>query len=218
MSFTPGYSNGYAPYGTVFAQWYYWAHDDLAMVFDAANGSPTDDETAYDYVVVVLEEDIGDTTGWMGIRTYSTDWDYGRYWDHVGYPADVDGAQTPQLFEDGMIVEVRSVDWTGETGYAMDTDIDNWKGQSGGPLYAMFDADYFIIGVMTVTADDFNVVSGGPALTSVVSRAVDSVSDVEVEQVHPDGKDQGGLSQGSNISQSLQLEQLDALIELLQTP
>jgi hypothetical protein len=49
------------------------------------------DEQRQDYVVIVLDTRLGDVCGWMGSRTYSDDWDGGKYWRHVGYPGDLAG-------------------------------------------------------------------------------------------------------------------------------
>lgn len=49
---------------------------------------PTVDSTEkqFDFVVVVLDQWIGERTGWMGSRSYTDYWDGGDYWSHVGYP------------------------------------------------------------------------------------------------------------------------------------
>jgi hypothetical protein len=66
---------------------------------------------------VELAEDIGDVTGWMGTSTYSTEWSNGKYyWDHdVGYPDEMDRAESPPKVEGGMVVDVLTIDGTGKT-------------------------------------------------------------------------------------------------------
>jgi V8-like Glu-specific endopeptidase len=180
MSFTPGYNNGEAPFGTAYPWWFYWADKDLATFYHDDKdvvGDVSLDEVAYDYVVVELDQDIGDLTGWMEVKMYSTDWNGGRYWDHVGYPKALGGCEIPQKFEGGMVNNVWSSDWSFETGYSMDTDVDFTGGQSGGPLYGVFEDGYhYIVGVMTTFhRPEHNKASAGPALSSLVSRAYDNV-------------------------------------------
>jgi len=40
-------------------------------------------------LVVVLDQRLGDNVGWMGTRTYTTDWDDSPYWFDKGYPFDL---------------------------------------------------------------------------------------------------------------------------------
>ncbi len=50
---------------------------------------------AEDYVVVVLQDRLGDQLGWLGTTTYTSDWNGGSYWNHVGYSGDVGGGTRP---------------------------------------------------------------------------------------------------------------------------
>lgn len=52
-------------------------------------------DIAEDYVVVVLQDRLGDQLSWLGTTTYTDDWDGGAYWSHVGYPDDVGGGTKP---------------------------------------------------------------------------------------------------------------------------
>jgi V8-like Glu-specific endopeptidase len=170
MTFSPGYKNGFAPFGTSRSTRIYWVHDDLpAMFIDAS--SHTDGETAYDFVVVVLDSNIGDLTGWLEVRTYSVELNNNN-WVHVGYPS-IPGSTEMQLITTGSVLGSLTFDWTGSVGYVMDTNIDFGPGQSGGPLYGVSDdGTHYIIGVMVVFQDDFNEASGGPALTLMVKQAL----------------------------------------------
>ena len=64
----------------------------------------------YDYVVVELDEDIGDETGWMEVKTYSTEWNGLSVWDHVGYPKEPGDCEIPQMFTAGQVLEVQARD------------------------------------------------------------------------------------------------------------
>ena len=69
LTFTPGYFDGPGPWGEIAAtQVIYWQQ---------AAGQLTDQETAFDYVVLVMEERIGDIVGYPGYRTYDDDWNGG---------------------------------------------------------------------------------------------------------------------------------------------
>ena len=70
----------------------------------------------------------------------------------------------------------------------MSTDVDFTKGQSGGPLYGKFDdGQYYMVGVMTSLHPVYNKASGGPALTSLVSRAYANFHDDRMEKDEPKG-------------------------------
>ena len=51
----------------------------------------SDLETAFDYVVCVMDSRIGDILGYPGYRTYDNTWNDGDYWQHMGYPSDLSG-------------------------------------------------------------------------------------------------------------------------------
>jgi hypothetical protein len=68
-----------------------FAYATQTYFWDRANGSDGIDslETAFDYVVSVLDNRLGDITGWMGSRGYSSSWNDSAFWSHVGYPGDL---------------------------------------------------------------------------------------------------------------------------------
>ena len=69
VTFTPGYYDGFAPWGEIAAnQVIYW---------NQAPSSLTDRETAFDYVVLVMDDPIGATLGYPGYRSYDDDWNGG---------------------------------------------------------------------------------------------------------------------------------------------
>jgi hypothetical protein len=47
---------------------------------EQAPAALTDEQTAFDYVVLVMEERIGDVVGYPGYRTNDDDWNGGAYW------------------------------------------------------------------------------------------------------------------------------------------
>lgn len=71
FSFTPAHYNGDAPFGTAWAlRVYYW--------MKAEGPGLSDLESAYDYVVVVLNSNIGDLTGYAGYKVYNDRWNGGN--------------------------------------------------------------------------------------------------------------------------------------------
>ena len=82
----------------------------------------------YDYVVVVLNNRIGNITGWMGSRGYTDSWDGGTFWADIGYPGDLSAGNRPS-FENGIALD--SAWWQLDSHEAMAHRGDVWPGQSG---------------------------------------------------------------------------------------
>ena len=85
MRFTPLRFDDSEPFGRAGVTRIYWWNQ-----ANAGDGID-EDECAFDYVVCILDRRLGDTVGWMGSRGYSTSWNGGAYWAHVGYPSDLAG-------------------------------------------------------------------------------------------------------------------------------
>ncbi len=81
LTFTPGYFDGSGPWGEIAAT--------QVIFWEKAPGKLTDEQTAFDYVVLVMEERIGDVVGYPGYRTYDDDWNGGAYWQYIGYPGEL---------------------------------------------------------------------------------------------------------------------------------
>lgn len=174
IKFTPAYYNGSAPFGTA------WATKVISwMQVDGSDGV-SDLETAFDYVVVVLDGNIGDLTGYAGYRTYSSSWNNGNYWDQIGYPGDLTGGQRPAFFDNGAITSVGSQSTSGQQGYVLGNFLDTSGGHSGGPYWGWWASETFprIVGTDSTspstpgsgTSGD-NEAGGGPALSSLIDYA-----------------------------------------------
>ena len=174
LKFTPAYYNGAAPFGAAWAsRVIHW------LQVNGADGV-SDLETAFDYVVVVLDSNIGDLTGYAGYRTYSSAWNNGNYWDQIGYPGDLTGGQRPAFFDDGAITSVGTQSTSGQQGYVLGNFIDTFGGHSGGPYWGWWANETFprIIGTDSTspqtpgsdTSGD-NEAGGGPALSSLIDYA-----------------------------------------------
>lgn len=93
-------------------------------------------DVAEDYVVVVLQDRLGDQLSWLGVTTYDDDWDGGSYWSHVGYPDDVGGGTRPAWEQWFSIANSWSPGFF-ESGSGLD--IETYAslnhGDSGGPIF-----------------------------------------------------------------------------------
>ena len=93
VTFTPGYFDGSGPWGEIAAtRVIYWLQ---------APGSLSDQQTAFDYCVLVMESRIGDIIGYPGYRTYDDDWNGGQYWQYIGYPGEISSGERPAFQGDG---------------------------------------------------------------------------------------------------------------------
>lgn len=175
MKFTPSYYNGDAPFGVAWAtNVIYWAPR-----VDGSNGL-TDQETAFDYTVVVLNQNMGDLTGYAGYRTYHSSWTGGNYWQNIGYPGGMTGTQRPTFSGGGAISSVQSKSASGQTGYVLGNYIDTEPGQSGGPIWGWWAGEFFprVVGDVSAssanpayTTSGDNEAGGGPALSALISWA-----------------------------------------------
>lgn len=174
VKFTPAYYNGSAPFGVA------WAERVISWLKADGSDGLSDLETAFDYVVVVLDKNLGDVTGWTGYRTYSSSWNGETYWDQIGYPGDLTGAQRPVLFDNGAITSVGEHSTSGQQGYVLGHFIDTAGGHSGGPYWGWWDGETFprVVGTDSTspqtpgsgTGGD-NEAGGGPGLTSLIDWA-----------------------------------------------
>lgn len=154
LKFTPLFFDGNEPFGHAFATTIY--------SWNKANGADgiNADECAFDYVVCVLDSRLGDITGWMGSRGYSTQWDGGNYWAHVGYPGDLASGSRPAF------VGYQAMDSTftrtigGRDSFGIRHRIDVIPGQSGGPYFGWWAGEPWPRVVATQSAHQWGGASG----------------------------------------------------------
>jgi V8-like Glu-specific endopeptidase len=174
VKFTPAYYNGATPFGIAWGtRVIYWRRAD-------GSDGLSDLETAFDYVVVVLDRNLGDLTGYVGYRTYTSSWNNGSYWQQIGYPGDLSGAQRPAFFAPGAITSVQSQTTSGQEGYVLGHFMDTFAGHSGGPYWGWWGQEQWprLIGTDSTspqrpgndTSGD-NEAGGGPALSALISYA-----------------------------------------------
>lgn len=161
VRFTPSYFDGDAPFGVSFGTHIYW------YVKEDGDGFISGNEGVHDYVVVVLDHRIGDSTGWMGARGYDDDWDSLNVWSHMGYPADLNSGERP------IFISPFRLDGNDDDAQEMPHRADVFPGQSGGPMFGWWDGD---VGPRAVAVQSWqngtdNGASGGQDLRDLVAQA-----------------------------------------------
>lgn len=163
VKFTPSYFDGSAPFGTAWGTWVYWEGTRV----DASDLISHPSESRHDYVVVVLNKRMGNLTGWMGSRRYSTSWDDEDYWRHIGYPGDLGSGQRPSY--------ERDIALDGDTEAHMRAlhKGDVWPGQSGGPFFAWWSGEDWprVVSVQSAQTSSDNWASGGDHMVDLIVRA-----------------------------------------------
>lgn len=174
VKFTPSYYNGSEPFGVA------WGTRVISWLqADGSNGL-TNTETAFDYVVIVLDRNMGDATGYAGYRTYSSSWNGGNFWQHMGYPGDLTGGQRPAFIGSEAIQSVESRRTSGQTGFVLGHFMDITPGHSGGPVWGWWGSEPWprVVGLQSAEAANparntsgDNEYGGGPALSSLIGWA-----------------------------------------------
>jgi V8-like Glu-specific endopeptidase len=172
VRFRPSYVQGSAPFGEAWATHIvYWRENDNWL---------TDDETAFDYVVCVLDRRLGGVVGYAGYRTYRDRWNSGRYWQNLGYPTDIGTGERPAFQTDGTIESVGQFALSGQTGFVLGSFDDLMPGHSGGPVWGWWGEEPWprVVGVFSTlpvtpakTSPGDNEYAGGPAMSSLIAWA-----------------------------------------------
>jgi len=174
VRFRPAYFNGSTPFGEAWAT--------RVIFWTKVNGGDglTDTETAFDYVVCVLDTRMGDVVGYPGYRSYDDDWNSGTFWQHMGYPVDLSGTERPAFQGDCIVASAGSQSTSGQTGFVLGHFNDIVPGHSGGPAWGWWDGEPWprVVGVQSAEASTpaqntsgDNEYGGGPALSSLISWA-----------------------------------------------
>ncbi|MBB6371403.1 trypsin-like serine peptidase [Chryseobacterium shigense] len=161
LKFTPMYYNGSAPYGSAWGTLTYYKYKVAGPTIDST-------EIQYDYVVIVLDRPIGNSTGWLGAKSYSDSWDGGAYWTHAGYPGDLTGTQRP-TYQTGIALDGDF--WSADDNESMSHKADIWPGQSGGPFWGYWDGAPYAVATQSAHNPSENFASGGSDLVNLVIRA-----------------------------------------------
>jgi V8-like Glu-specific endopeptidase len=161
VRFTPSYYDGDAPFGEAYGAHIYW------YVKEDGDGFISGIEGDYDYVVVVLDRRLGESTGWMGARGYDDDWDDLAVWSHMGYPADLNSGQRP-TWQGGF-----RIDGTDADAQSILHQADVFPGQSGGPVFAFWEGDVGprAVAVQSWQTSSNNGASGSMDMRDLVAQA-----------------------------------------------
>jgi V8-like Glu-specific endopeptidase len=171
LKFTPLRFDNAEPFGHAYAtRVYWWLRADASDLIQA-------DETAFDYVVCVLERRLGEVTGWMGSRGYSTSWNGGAYWGHIGYPFDLAGGTRPAFVGYQPLDSTFTRTLGGRDSFGIRHQIDAVGGQSGGPYFGWWGDEPWPRVVGTQSAEDWggadgpNTCGGGNPLPELINHA-----------------------------------------------
>jgi V8-like Glu-specific endopeptidase len=176
VTFSPGYFDGNGPWGEIAAtRVVYWIQ---------APGQLSDEQTAFDYVVLIMDERIGDVVGYPGYRTYDEDWNGGDYWQYIGYPGELSSGERPAFQGDCAVSSVGSESTSGQTGYVMGHFNEFTPGQSGGTTWGWWGDEPWprVVGVgstigstavqmPTGSTNGDNEYGGGPGLSALIGWA-----------------------------------------------
>ncbi|KAI5206056.1 hypothetical protein E4T39_02626 [Aureobasidium subglaciale] len=141
ISFTPAYYNGRGSMGErrVVEVIMLSANDKHHQMM---NGDADDDETttaaAFDYVVLILADRVGDTLGWVGTGAYGADVHEHVPFQYLGYAMEMAMGEQPTVTSGGNLGIVEEVEFKGSRGLEgyMMADLGGFTpGLSGGPVW-----------------------------------------------------------------------------------
>ncbi|MBN2156740.1 MAG: hypothetical protein JW776_11925 [Candidatus Lokiarchaeota archaeon] len=131
MEITPGLDGTTEPYGVAYA-----------TLMRSTTGWINDESYQHDWAVITLDRDIGDSTGWMGVKTLPLD--HINYTDQnylytAGYPAEIKSGYYMWETHDDEANEA--------TEYNIWYHLDSEGGQSGSAVWTYDEGDPYILGV-----------------------------------------------------------------------
>lgn len=172
INFTPAYYDGSGPWGTFAVTTVY------AYVKNV--GELSDEQTAFDYAVLVLDRRIGDTIGWAGGRVFDKSWVNTVQWSFIGYPFDLTKASRPAF--QGKVVVTSKQDF--RNGSVLGHFSDYTACMDGGPLWGTWAGDMgpSVVGVASAregppiavpngSTNEDNEFGGGEALVKLITEA-----------------------------------------------
>jgi V8-like Glu-specific endopeptidase len=172
IKFSPGYDGGTGPWGEFTAT--------NIISWNRAIGGLSDLETAFDYVVLVMNDRVGDMVGYPGARTYDLSWNGDTVWQHVGYPGDLASTLRPSFQGACSISTAAAQNLNGNDGLVLGHFNDIKPGHSGGPIWGWWAGEAWprVVGVCSAEAavpalntGGDNEFGGGDALGALISYA-----------------------------------------------
>jgi V8-like Glu-specific endopeptidase len=162
VTFTPSYFGGSAPFGNSGIIHWYAYRKVVGPILSV-------DDTEEDYVVLVLNNRLGDICGWMGTRGYDSGWNGLADWDHIGYPQDIAGGTEP-TFQNAIAIDSTT---GGSDDEYLAQKADVIPGQSGGPFFGWWAGESWprVVGVQSGQNSSTNSAGGGNDIPNLVNRA-----------------------------------------------
>jgi V8-like Glu-specific endopeptidase len=155
ITFTPMQYDTSSPFGS--------AHATRVYCWQQVNGADgiQSNEAAFDYAVCVLSANLGDSTGWMGSRGYSSDWNGQVRWAHIGYPFDIGSGVRPVYTTNNVMDSTVAESFGGRNAFRVMHRNDVRAGQSGGPYFGWWSGEGFPRAIVSQSAENWGM-AGGP--------------------------------------------------------
>lgn len=175
IQFTPGYYGGSGPWGTFVAKTIY--------AYKKNTSTLSDDQTAFDYAVLVLDSRVGDTVGYAGAKAFANSWLNTVKWVCIGYPGDLTGTERPAYQGNVVITSKQDFTFKGHTGSVLGHFSDITAGMFGGPLWGTWagEAGPAVVGVCSTregppiavpngSTNSDNEFGGGQGLVDLINQ------------------------------------------------
>lgn len=166
MRFVPAYYDGSSLHGAGVESY----------VSDAKGFINTSNVVGYDWAILRLYNPLGLSLGYFGYNTYSSGWNNLNVWSGIGYPGAVSSGQRPAFQGGYSIIDVDSDSHGGSEVESRSADITS--GNSGGPIFAWWNGDPRIVGVVSGEEQEYwfpfsikwvNVFAGGSGFSNLLS-------------------------------------------------
>lgn len=124
-------------------------YESYAIAYEAGGNYVNNNDNQDDWGIITLADNLGDKTGWLGLRWQSND--YSGTVTLQGYPKEIGGNTNNRR----MYKCVGSI--TGCSSRTIVTNADSSGGQSGGPMYKYYaDTGYTAIGIIRGEGTGYN--------------------------------------------------------------
>ena len=133
-------------------------------------------EAAWDFALLRLYQPLGDYLGYFGVRTYHDSWDDLAVWAAAGYPSMSPFNNSVPSYLLGVAIDDAISD--GDAAELESENQDNSKGNSGGPVWAVWPDGPYIVGVtsrnehidLLFLGDDYQVLNAsGKAMVDMIA-------------------------------------------------
>lgn len=130
----------------------------------------------YDWAIGKLYTRLGDSLGYLGYNSYSSDWEDQNLWTCTGYPVAVASGERPS-WQGSISIHDDDGDSNGSQELESET-ADITGGDSGGPLFSWWNGDPRIIGIVSgeeeeyefpFSSQDNNIFSSGSGLFNLIA-------------------------------------------------